>query len=421
MPRLPSFAVLIGLTLALLLPRQSLADERLADLVESVAPSVVNIHTTGTRAPRTAWDALFGGTQRFNSLGSGFVVDRSRGLVVTNAHVIAGASQIQIQAWDGRIAEAELLGADAALDLAVLRVRGLDLPAVTLGESTSLRVGADVFAVGNPYGHGHTVTQGILSARARSLGRDAFDLFLQTDAAINPGNSGGPLFDGQGRVIGVNTIVDARAEAIGFAMPIELVRGALGPLSAGRPVTPGWPGLVLEVGARGELKVGRVFADGPAARAGLAVGDQVVAVQGRPVATTASWAEWFEVAFPGDVRSVAVRRGSGRLEATLSLEARDAWARRNAGDPVGIPALRITVQGLLPDTAVASGIEGGQLVVAAEAGSWFRAGDVLLSLNGIAITTAEDVARGAEDALSRRVLRAELVRDGRVTTLANRW
>lgn len=409
------------LALLLLLPSLARADDALADLVERVAPSVVNIHTTGLRAPRTAWDALFGGGERFNSLGSGFVVDRVRGLIVTNHHVIAEASRIQILAWDGRVAEAELLGSEPAMDLAVLRVRGLDLPAVKRGDSRSLRVGEDVFAVGNPYGHGHTVTEGILSARARSLGREAFDLFLQTDAAINPGNSGGPLFDDEGRVVGVNTVIDARAEAIGFAMPIEMVWGALPALSAGQPVVPGWTGMVLEVAERGGLQIARVFADSPAARIGLQVGDRVVAVEGRPAGTPAAWAEWFEVAFPGDVRRLAVLRGSARLEVSLQLEDRSDWARRNAGEPVTIPALRLTVQGLLPDQASAAGLAAGQLVVSTESGSWFRVGDVLLEMNGIVVVSAEDVARGAQDALLRRSLRAEIVRDGRRMTLANRW
>ena len=409
------------LALLLLLPSVVRADDALADLVERVAPSVVNIHTTGLRAPRTAWDALFGGSERFNSLGSGFVVDRARGLIVTNHHVIAEASRIQILAWDGRVAEAELLGSEPAMDLAVLRVRGLDLPAVKRGDSRSLRVGEDVFAVGNPYGHGHTVTEGILSARARSLGREAFDLFLQTDAAINPGNSGGPLFDDQGRVVGVNTVIDARAEAIGFAMPIEVVWGALPSLSAGQPVVPGWTGMVLEVPERGGLQIARVFADSPAARVGLRVGDQVVAVEGRPAGTAAAWAEWFEVAFPGDVRRLVVLRGSARLEVSLQLEDRSDWARRNAGEPVTIPVLRLTVQGLLPDRASAAGLVAGQLVVSTEPGSWFRSGDVLLELNGIVVVNAEDVARGAQDALQRRSLRADIVRDGRRMTLANRW
>jgi len=402
-------------------PSLAFSDSALADLVDAAAPSVVNIHTTGTRAPRTAWDALFGGSQRFNSLGSGFVVDRDRGLVVTNQHVIAGASRIQILAWDGRVAEAELLGASPEMDLAVLRVRGLDLPAVSLGDSRALRVGEDVFAVGNPYGHGHTVTQGILSARARSLGREAFDLFLQTDAAINPGNSGGPLFDSAGRVVGVNTIVDARAEAIGFAMPIEIVRGALPALSAGQRVRAGWPGVVLDVGERGELLVGTVFSDSPADQAGLRVGDRVVTVQGKSVSTTASWAEWFEVAFPGEVRSVGVQRDGGRHEAHIELESRETWARRNVGDPVGVPALRITVQGLLPDAAESAGVRSGQMVISVEPGSWFRLGDVLLELNGIRVLGAEDVARGAVDALSRRSLQAQIIREGRRVTLSNRW
>lgn len=399
------------------------ADDRLADLVEQVAPSVVNIHTSGLRQPQTAWDALFGGPQRFSSLGSGFVIDSGRGLIVTNAHVIAEASTIQVLAWDGRILEARLLGADRDLDLAVLQADGLGLPQVQIGDSRALRVGEDVFAVGNPYGHGHTVTQGILSARARALGRQAFDLFLQTDAAINPGNSGGPLFDGDGRVIGVNTIVDARAEAIGFAMPVELALGAVPFLSRGQPVQPGWSGVQLTVRDDGALMVSRVFDDGPAWRAGLRVGDRVTQVMGRRVTGRATWAEWFELGFPGEKRTVTVTRGEGRIqiEAGLTLESRDAWARRNAGAPISIPALRVTVQGVLPDVADSVGVQAGQLVVRAEPGSWFRVGDILVEINGTAILTAEDAAIAADDALRRRVLQATVIRGGGRTRISSRW
>ena len=399
------------------------ADSSLADLVERVAPSVVNIHTSGTRQPQTAWDALFGGPQSFSSLGSGFVVDADRGLIVTNAHVIAGASTIQILAWDGRIVEAKLLGADRDVDLAVLQAPNLGLPRVEIGDSRALRVGDDVFAVGNPYGHGHTVTRGILSARARTLGREAFDLFLQTDAAINPGNSGGPLFDADGRVVGVNTIVDSRAEAIGFAMPVELVLGSLPFLIRGETVEPGWSGVQLTVSNQGWLIASRVFEDGPAWRGGLRVGDRVTDVQGRRVTGRASWAEAFELSFPGDRRTVRISRDDGRIEieAALTLEARDDWARRNAGEPISVPALRVTLQGLLPDVADTVGVRAGQLVVGAEAGSWFRVGDVILDINGRGILTAEDAAIAAADVLRQRALSATIIRGGSRTRIGSRW
>ena len=399
------------------------AQEPLADLVDRVAPSVVNIHTSGMRQPQTAWDALFGGPQRFSSLGAGFVVDASRGLIITNAHVLSEASTIQVLAWDGRIIEAKLLGADRDIDLAVLQASSLGLPQVELGESRSLRVGEDVFAVGNPYGHGHTVTRGILSARARALGRATFDLFLQTDAAINPGNSGGPLFDAQGRVVGINTIVDARAEAIGFAMPVELALGALPFLTQGKPVVPGWSGVQLTVSDEGWLLVSRVFEDGPAWRAGLRVGDRVTEVQGRRVTGRATWAEGFELGFQGDRRAVRVSRDGGRIdiETEVILEARDDWARRNAGDPVGVPALRVTLQGLLPDVADSVGVHAGQLVVRAEPGSWVRVGDVILDINGKRILTAEDAAVAAADVLRQRVLSATVIRGGSRTRIGSRW
>jgi len=419
--RRSSSLLIAALLVALALPVR--ADDRLADLVEQVAPSVVNIHTSGTRQPQTAWDALFGGPQHFNSLGSGFVVDGPRGLIITNAHVIQQASTIQVLAWDGRIVEAVLLGADRDMDLAVLEAPSLNLPAVRVGDSRALRVGEDVFAVGNPYGHGHTVTTGILSARARALGRAAFDLFLQTDAAINPGNSGGPLFDGEGRVIGVNTIIDSRAEAIGFAMPVELALGALPFLAAGKTVEAGWSGVQLRVAEDGALLVSRVFEDGPAWRGGLRVGDRVTEVMGRKVTGRATWAEWFELGFPGETRRVRVSRDHGRIdmEVSLRLEARDDWARRNAGDPIGVPALRVTLQGLLPDVADEVGVRAGQLVVRAEPGSWFRVGDIIEAINGSPILTAEDAAIAAEDALRRRVLQATVIRNGSRTRIASRW
>jgi serine protease Do len=408
------------LVLLLLLPSLAAADEALADLVERVAPSVVNLNLVGERQA-SAWDVWFGGPRRWESLGSGFVVDAERGWIVTNEHVVRGAATIRVQAHDGRVGEATVVGADEAIDLALLRVDGLELPAVELGRSDGLRVGQDVFAVGNPYGHGHSVTRGILSARARSLGRGAFDLFLQTDAAINPGNSGGPLFDAAGRVVGVNTAVDGRGEGIGFAMPVELLLGAMPYLQAGRPVPAGWPGLLLVEREDGALEVSRVYEDGPAAEAGVRPGDVVRAIGGRPTAGRAGWAEALGVAFPGQTRALTLERGAKRVQAELALIDRDAWAEAKAGPAVAVDAFYVTVRPVPPDIAAELGVDGGLLVVSARGGAFFEPGDVLLSINGQDLVIPEDLEFQAGQSLRRRGLQAVIVRGGARLQFARRW
>jgi serine protease Do len=397
------------------------ADDRLADLVQRVGPSVVNLRTFGVQAPASSWDLMFGGARRWESLGSGFVVDQGRGLVVTNAHVVKNASEIHVTAWDGRNLEARLLGTDPDIDLAVLQVRGLNLPAVAIGSTRGLRVGEDVFAVGNPYGHGHSVTRGILSARARALGRAAFDLFLQTDAAINPGNSGGPLFDDEGQLVGVNTAIDGRGESLGFAMPVELVVGALPRLAEGKRVLPGWAGLRLEELDDGALRVAAVYPQGPAAQAGIQVGDVVVGLDGKDAWGRAGWAESFAVAFPGDARSVTVRRGSERLDRRLVLEERERWAEQVTGTAVDVEAFGVRVRKVAPDVADRSGLRGGVQVESADRRAWFQAGDIVLEVLGRPIHEPRDLAAAGETALQARRLDATILRDGRALQLRRRW
>ncbi len=416
----PRLAVL-PLLAALLLAPPARADDALADLVETVSASVVNLHTAGTRQPTSAWDAMFGGARRWDSLGSGFVVDAARGLVVTNAHVVGDATEILVMDHRGRVLDARLVGADRGIDLAVVQVPGLDLPAVELGSSWGLRVGEDVFAVGNPYGHGHSVTRGILSARARSLGRDEFDLFLQTDAAINPGNSGGPLFDARGRVVGVNTAIDGRGESLGFAMPVELVRGALPLLLEGKPVVPGFTGVRLEDVRGGGLRVARVYEGSPAHRAGLQDGDLITRVDDRPIYGRAGWVESLGMAFPGSRRRLGLERAGGALQAEIALVERAAWASAVAGPVAAIDPLYVVVQALAPDDADRLGVASGVRVVEARRGSVFRRDDVLLEVNGLPLTSVEAADAVGNDVLRRRALDAIVVRGGGTVRIANRW
>ena len=405
--------LLLVAAVALLAPGPASADEALADLVERVAPSVVSLSVEGIDSRHPIF------SYKREGRGSGFVVDDE--LVITNQHVVAGMTEILVIDHRGNVFVAELVGADADLDLALLRVGGLDLPAVELGTTAGLRVGEDVFAVGNPFGHGHTVTQGILSARARELGRDEFDAFLQTDAAINQGSSGGPLFDSAGRVVGVNTLIDGRGEALGFAMPVELVRGALPFLREGLDVEPGWPGLRLEEVRGGGLRVATVFKDSPADRAGVRSGDVIVSVDGSTVRGRAAWQEKFGLAFPGEERTLLIQRKGKDVVAKVALEARGDWADRVAGKAVEIEGMYIAVRSIPPDVIGQGGITGGVQVVTSARGAIFRAGDIVLEVDGAAIKAPRDMVVACDGALANRKITAVVYRDGSAFRIHTRW
>src|ERR1700722_294345 len=221
-------------------PRPALVMQSFADAVARALPAVVNIYTARVVTERTqspSLNQLFGDfwpsyRQRLErSLGSGVIVDDA-GTIVTNQHVIAGADSIRVQIADGRIADATIVGQDPDTDIAILHLDLNKLPVMPVGRSDTLRVGDIVLAIGNPYGIGQTVTQGIVSATGRGqLGLATFENFIQTDAAINLGNSGGALIDAHGDLVGINTAVLNRAyggpEGIGFAIPVNLVRGVM--------------------------------------------------------------------------------------------------------------------------------------------------------------------------------------------------
>ncbi len=277
-----------------------------ADAVARAAPAVVNIYTARVvteRSQPAPLDQLFGDywpTYRQHverSLGSGVIVD-PRGTIVTNQHVIAGADSIRVQLADGRVAEATVVGQDPDTDLAVLHLGIGKLPVMPLGRSDTLRVGDIVLTIGNPYGLSQTVTQGIVSATGRGqLGLATFENFIQTDAAINPGNSGGALIDARGDLVGINTAVLNRnsggPEGIGFAIPVNLVRGVVEQILKRGHVIRGWLGLTpqdlsAEQAARygieaGGVTVVNILVNSPAFDAGVRPGDLISSLDGEPV------------------------------------------------------------------------------------------------------------------------------------------
>ncbi|MGE0029541.1 MAG: S1C family serine protease [Steroidobacteraceae bacterium] len=279
-----------------------------ADAVDVAAPAVVNIYTErrvvvpNVAAVPPQFGQLFGEVwpdyrERVErSLGSGIIYD-VRGHVVTNFHVIERASQIKVQLKDGREAPATLVGVDRDTDLAVLKIGLGTLPIMPLGRSDRLRVGEPVLAIGNPLGLGHTVTQGIVSATGRGrLGVTTFENFIQTDAAINFGNSGGALVDGTGKLVGLNSAIYGRQagiEGIGFAIPVDLVRGVVDAILKDGRVVRGWIGVVprdltaAEIGQygipEGSVLVRNVYQQSPANTQGITPGDVITQVNGTPL------------------------------------------------------------------------------------------------------------------------------------------
>lgn len=264
------------------------------DLVETVSPSVVFIEVTGAGGSRVGPASKESGP---NGLGSGFIISAD-GDIVTNHHVVDGAASVVVKLADGRSFDAELVGSDPMTDIALLKILSdEDLPVVPFGTSEEMRAGDEVFAVGNPFGLGNTVTSGIISAMSRNINSGPYDDFIQTDAAINRGNSGGPLFNDDGEVIGVNTMIyspDGGSVGIGFAVPSDLVQTIVTDLEDDGTISRGWLGVqikpmsqeiadVLGYDAPKGAMIEMVTDDSPAATAGLKVGDIILSFDGTEI------------------------------------------------------------------------------------------------------------------------------------------
>ncbi len=307
-----------------------------AEAVRRSAPAVVSIYTARVLTEQPIRLVPNPTLQRFSgiplgqprrrierALGSGVIVSPD-GYVLTNHHVIANADEIQTVLWNGQVTQARLVGSDAETDLAVLKIEGNNLPALPLDRSRAVEVGDVVLAIGNPFGLGQTVTQGIVSGLGRDqLNLSAYEDFIQTDAAINEGNSGGALVDADGELIGINTFVLGRlagAEGIGFAIPLEtarsvldqivdhgvVVRGWLGAEYGDAPVLPG----SLPAGAPRGVALIAVYAGSPADSAGLRPGDLLLALDDLPIADQADLRQREAALRPGTrVRLAGLRAG----------------------------------------------------------------------------------------------------------------
>jgi serine protease DegS len=269
-------------------------------------------------------------------LGSGVIVD-AHGHVVTNHHVIAEAQEIRLQLADGRIADAVVVGDDPETDLALLQIKLAPLPTMPMGRSDQLRVGDVALAIGNPYGLSQTVTHGIISATGRDqLGLTQFDSFIQTDAAINVGNSGGALINAQGELIGINTAVlaaDSGSEGIGFAIPVNMVRGVVEQLLKHGHVRRGWLGVdsqsvdparakILGLPNAEGAELTDVFTNSPAARAGLQPGDIITALNGQRVHDVRDALNLVAGLKPGSQLRIQGRGARGPFDVRVTIEER---------------------------------------------------------------------------------------------------
>ncbi len=306
-----------------------------ADAVDRSAPAVANVYTkrlvrdSGSPSARTRFRVS-------TNFASAVVID-VEGYLVTNYHVIAEAAEIRVQLSDGRVAEPALIGVDPETDLALLKVDLDMLPVVPLGSSAELRIGDVVLAIGNPYGLTKSVTQGIVSATGRGLlNLVTFENFIQTDAAINAGNSGGALVNARGELVGINTAVlaqDSGTEGIGFAIPVDLVRGVVDQIKQNGRVIRGWLGMTpddltsaerLALGLDGNIGIllSEIHAAGPAERAGLRRGDIVLSINGEAIESQRQALLIAANTKPGDTVPVTVMRDGERIEVSLEASER---------------------------------------------------------------------------------------------------
>ena len=409
-------ALLIGVFAqsALASPLPSRRNE-VVEVVEKVAPSVVNIAAEQiVRGRPSLFDTFFFGSdprrrrERSQSLGSGVIID-SKGVILTNDHVISGASKITATTKSGLELECEVVGSDADNDLAVLRVRknSSPLPAIHLGTSGDLLIGETVVAIGNPFGLSNTVTAGVLSAVGRSVpgeNQRVYSDFLQIDAPINPGNSGGPVVNIQGELIGIATAIIGGAQGIGFAIPIDRakrIKDDLLTFGAVRAVWVGLRGRTLTSGdgeqarPRG-FRVRSVTPESPAARAGIRSGDLVVSVDGSPIDSEEAWETALSTRGPGKPMRIVVRASSG-ADRTLTLQGEKP--------PPGL-GLRVLREQL--GMTVRQARKGLQITVSERGGLAARAGletgDILLALNNTRVADAEDVDRVLQRDYNRSTL-----------------
>ena len=425
------------------------------ELVEENANAVVNISTTSKVSRRAS---PFGGGQmdqlpeffrdffedRFRgnpmprreqekqSMGSGFIVS-SDGYILTNNHVVEGADEIIVRLNDRRELEAEVVGADARSDIAVLKVEGGDLPVAKIGNSSDLSVGEWVFAIGSPFGFDYTVTSGIVSAKGRSLPRDNYIPFIQTDVAINPGNSGGPLFNMDGEVIGVNSQIYTRSGGfmgVSFAIPMDVAMDVFEQLKNKGSVTRGWLGVMIQEVNRdlaetfglerphGAL-VADVVPDSPAADAGLQSGDVILEFNGEEITRSSDLPPKVGQADVGSEAELTVMRDRERRTVSFEVgklpEDDQQIAQQQPEADTG-NRLGLRVKDLPENLAREWDLDGGVLVTEVGRGPARQAGirrnDVIRKIGSQGVTSVGEFREVVDNIPTGKPVAVTLIRQG---------
>ncbi len=334
-----------------------------------------------------------------HALGSGFIVSPD-GIILTNAHVVDGASNVTVKLTDRREFKAKVIGVDKPSDVAVLKIDAKNLPTVTLEKTDDAKVGQWVVAIGSPFGFENSVTAGIVSAKSRALPGDSYVPFIQTDVAVNPGNSGGPLFNAKGEVIGINSQIYSESggyQGLSFAIPIDVALNVENQLLHHGSVTRGRLGVTIQsvnqaladsFGLKqpaGAL-VGSIEKDGPAAKAGIEPGDVILRYNDKDIASSSQLPVLVADAAPGTIAKLEVMRNGKirHIDVTVGqLKNTKVASAAVAGQPPG--RLGVVVRPLAPDEQKQAGVSGGLIVENAAgpaANAGIQPGDMILSFNG---------------------------------------
>jgi serine protease Do len=404
-----------------------------SQLAKNASPSVVNISTVkvvkgGGQIPspfgpddpfREFFERFFGDQPprdfKQRSLGTGFIIDKE-GFILTNNHVVEGTDEITVTLADKREFVAKIIGRDPKTDLALIRIETDQvLPALPLGDSDQLEVGDWVMAIGNPYGLGHTVTAGIVSAKYRQIGAGTYDNFIQTDASINPGNSGGPLLDTTGKVIGVNTAIFSQSGGsigIGFAIPINMAKELLPQLKKGKVVR-GWLGVVIQQ-VTSELKdklklstekgalVADVVEGGPADKAGIERGDVIVTFDGKDISKSDDLPYIVASTPVGKTVTVEVIRKGQRKSIQVEIGELEEEEKPQVASEAR-PNLGLTVREITPELARNFGLSetSGVVIVQVQANTpaqeaGLAPGDLILEIDQVEVKDLEQFNKMTE-------------------------
>jgi serine protease Do len=393
------------------------APDNFVNVVKSTRDGVVHVMVTGTKTQPSRpfmddefFRRFFGnpGEERqykFDGLGTGFIID-AKGLIITNNHVISNADKITVRTVDNKEFDATLVGRDSLTDLALLKIdpKGSKLTVLKLGDSDKLEIGEWAVAIGSPQGLEWTVTAGIISAKGRNLGAGPYDSFIQTDASINQGNSGGPLLNMNGEVIGVNTMIVANSQGLGFAVPSNVLKNLLPQLMDGR-VRRGWLGITLQniddnlaksfelPDTEGAL-VADVIKGDPADLAGVKSGDVIKKADGNDIADSRALTQYVGGKKPGDTIKLSIIRNGKNISISVKLGERKTDDGESTIPAKGIDVLPIKVRELSDQEKNRLEISGGALVTGVVSGSapekaGLASGDVIVWMNRTDIKTAK--------------------------------